>query len=229
METVISLHGKRSGFIKIQHTLNGGLLFKSRGIPEGCKIYAVSGSVPYPINEPIPGKICGIIVTNNSGAIIMEGRERMCLGTNEAAKKVLFSKMNAQKSTAIQPVSRSAALADILERAKTVFAENTQYITADAQSGDSQDEDKKQKSTETKRFNPFSASYPDSSWKRINHRCGRGYHLEGTAYISGEKLQITAIPTYLFSEDWFNKNGYTKITSSASGINYRMRIKHDCT
>ncbi|MBQ9949555.1 MAG: hypothetical protein IJO93_02415 [Clostridia bacterium] len=211
MEMTVVLHGKYSGLINISCD-KSGVRYSSRGIPRDSSVYLVSGDMAYRPDEKMRGNIDGVLVADESGRIIMEGRVRFAKGSNEKAKAHLCY-------TSKIPVKEvhSAALDDILKRAEDVFS-STPCETDKSHTDDNVKAKPKGK-------NPFSSTYPDSVWQKVQHKNDRAYHLSGTARISGETLHITAVPIKFYSEAYFMANGFAKIVRSDDGVIYRMRVE----
>ncbi len=213
MELIIGLHGKRNGFIRL-YTDTLGLHYISRGIGETNRIYAVCAGNPYPIDKADLNRIEGIIVTDKSGAVVMEGRRRGVRGSNAAAKSIILRQ--AERSFHEQDGSKSQALSEILEKAKELFSENT----AEEKPLPQLNSDKPVSSA----YNPFFKTYPRSEWKRYRHR-GGGFHLDGVIRIENEVLRAVAVPTWMYSEDFFTKRGYTRLVNADDGSTFRLKLQ----
>ncbi len=213
MELIIGLHGKRNGFIRL-YTDSLGLHYMSRGIGENCSIYAVCSGNPYPIEKADLSRIEGIIVADKNGAIVMEGRRRGMRGSNAAAKSILLRQ--AERSFHEQNGSKSQALSEILEKAKELFSGNTAEEKPLPQPNRAK--------PVSNAYNPFFKTYPRSEWKRVRHR-GGGFHLDGVIRIENEVLRAVAAPTWMYSEDFFTKNAYTRLVNADDGSTFRLRLQ----
>lgn len=209
MDLTIVLHGKYSGMIRLVHDGKSLRTFQ-RGIPPESRIFIVSGDSPYLAEPNFRGAVHGILVTDSGYRVIMEGRARLAGGNNETAKaKLSFMQSN----------EKSAALTEILERAQSLFSPIADDNAAAAEHTD----EKKQKRQNT--YNPFSSTYPNSSWKKVFHKNDRAYHIVGVANVAGEKLSITAVPINFYSESYFMSNGFVKIIRADDGTVCRMKVK----
>ena len=109
---IIVLHGKRQGFIRIERS-RGELFIRTKNIPEGVVIYAVNEkNMPVLLDKYYAGQILGIIVTDDKGNVLCEGRAGHIGGTNELALLRLPH---------IKQMQHSAVLDEILRRREKVF------------------------------------------------------------------------------------------------------------
>lgn len=226
MEITISLHGKRNGFIRITQKADEPVTYTAKGLSAASLIYAVTadGQVT-PITEKINSKIIGILIVEN-GTIIMEGRVRFAQGSNSCAKRILMQKLqkSVQNPATNQKSKPSQALTDILQRSKQIFDTLDTKSIHIFNNAETPSRSAETTSRAVKKRNLFSDSYPNSNWRKIQHRRG-GYHYEGVAQIANERLYITAIPTFMYSEAYFTKNGFFKTAVATDGTVYRMKIK----
>lgn len=228
MAETIVLHGKYKGVLRLYRD-GGRLRAIGRGIPKDSKVYAVINDTPRLISENPSGSIKGILVTDGSNNIIMEGRIRYARGNNSLAKaKLAFLRSN----------EHSAALNYILARTEELFSEahtssNSENKYQEQKMQDLKKEPEKQAVQDKQlhriqnksAYNPFASTYPDSEWKKVFHRRDRGFHIVGTATVGGERLSIIAVPVKFYSEAYFNANGFTKPVVADDGTMCRMRIK----
>ena len=202
---IIILHGKRQGFIRIERS-RGELFIRTKNIPEGSVIYAVNEkNMPILLDKSYKGQILGIIVTDDKGNILCEGRAGHTRGTNELARLRLPH---------IKQMQHSAVLDEILKRKELVFSKPEKSEKTENAAG---------QKPQQGRNNPFSSMYPNSTWKRQPY--GRTYMMKGTAETAGVRLEITALPAHVFTEREYRKRGFDKVVTADDGREYRVKVR----
>ena len=207
MAKSIFLRGKISGYIRFE-TSGGSLRYRMSGLPRDAHVYIVDAKErPIPADTAGTNEIRGVIITDDEGKIIAEGRAAYTGGTNTHAKLGLpQTKVKNERNNA----PHSAALDEIIERMERVFS---------APEAERKDEAAHKQAG----FNPFSEMYPDAVWKKVGN--GSNYRLTGRASVAGQVLFITAIPAGAYSDAAFAREGFSKVARADDGTVYRMKVE----
>ncbi|NLB60979.1 MAG: hypothetical protein GX802_00890 [Clostridiales bacterium] len=250
-DTIINLHGSFRGFSRIRYD-GSSISVSSKGIPDDCELFfvyknkAISYAQLTRENRIELINLVGVLVMQN-GRIIMEGTVR---GSNynlssvkrliEYEQATLIAEKKAQKVVKQQPTQpqqesviknkvairtphqatakpKSEALQSILSQAKELFGE---YVPEKKKNTDAANKNPRQNNV----YNPFSATYPNSSWRAMRWR--NLPYLESIIELEGERLHIQALPSSNVSIDYMQSMGFTKLTKADDGRMFYMKIRH---
>lgn len=251
-DIIINLHGQYRGFSRIRYD-GSNILVSSKGTPNDCDMFFVyknkTLSLAQFLNESKIelNSLAGILIMQN-GRIIMEGTVRGSNYNLSPVKRMieyeqaatLAQRRGPQSAMHQQPAKpqqesvldsraanrmpvqkatkqKSEALQQILSQAKELFGEGKPEKQEKTTV-----ENKTHKRNNT--YNPFSATYPNSSWRVSKWR--NIQYLESIIELEGERLHIQALPSSNVSIDYMQSLGFTKLTKADNGTMFYMKIRH---